>query len=57
MDAPPPADSALTVSAAPTQAQGKRVMGHEVYERWHSIGSQSLSANGEWMHYTLELGR
>ncbi|MEX2527521.1 MAG: prolyl oligopeptidase family serine peptidase [Gemmatimonadota bacterium] len=46
---------ALTGGATPSQAQDKRVMGHEVYEQWHTIGSQALAPNGQWLHYTLEL--
>lgn len=46
---------AVVGGAMPTQAQEKRVMGHEVYERWHTIGSEALSPNGQWLHYTLEL--
>lgn len=39
----------------PAQETGdRRIMGHEVYERWRTLGSTGISADGAWVHYLLE---
>lgn len=44
---------ALAPSA--TEAQERRAIDHDVYEIWRTIGSRSISSDGNWVHYTLEL--
>jgi dipeptidyl aminopeptidase/acylaminoacyl peptidase len=45
----------LPVLPAALQAQERRAIDHEVYEIWRTIGSRALSADGNWVHYTLDL--
>ncbi len=33
----------------------RRAIGHEVYEIWRTIGNRGISADGEWIHYVLNL--
>jgi dipeptidyl aminopeptidase/acylaminoacyl peptidase len=35
--------------------QERRALDHDVYEIWRTIGSRALSADGNWVHYTLQL--
>jgi dipeptidyl aminopeptidase/acylaminoacyl peptidase len=36
-------------------AQDHPPLDHEVYEIWRTIGNRAISADGRWVHYTLEL--
>ncbi len=39
----------------PASGQDRRVIDHDVYEIWRTIGNRAISADGEWVHYTLQL--
>lgn len=43
------------VSNLNSQSDGKKVLTIEDYERWRSIGSVSLSDNGQWISYSYNL--
>jgi dipeptidyl aminopeptidase/acylaminoacyl peptidase len=34
--------------------QGRRIVDHDVYEQWRTIGSRAISPDGRWVLYTLE---
>jgi dipeptidyl aminopeptidase/acylaminoacyl peptidase len=43
------------LSVAPLEAQTpQRVVGHEVYELWRTIGTRAISPDGRWVLYSLE---
>jgi dipeptidyl aminopeptidase/acylaminoacyl peptidase len=44
----------LLAGAKATEAQERRVLGHEAYEMWRTIGTQAISPSGDWVLYTLE---
>ena len=50
----------LLLLAAPAvlsaQSTGKKPLDHDAYDSWNSIGSQLLSANGQWLVYTVVPG-
>jgi dipeptidyl aminopeptidase/acylaminoacyl peptidase len=45
----------LHPAEAEGQARERRVIDHEVYETWRTIGNRGISADGRWVHYTLNL--
>lgn len=54
--ATPAAAAAFHTDRAQSPTGGeRRVIGHEVYELWRTIGNRGISAQGDWIHYVLNL--
>lgn len=45
----------LAAAAAITSAQSKKPLDHTVYDAWQSIGERTLSPDGHWMAYTVDV--
>ncbi|MBI2797091.1 MAG: S9 family peptidase [Gemmatimonadetes bacterium] len=47
--------AALPLFSVPvlSQAQGKRPITQDTYDRWHTIGGTTVSPDGKWVAYTL----
>jgi dienelactone hydrolase len=41
-------------TAPPASASERRVIDHDVYGIWRTIGNRGISADGRWVHYTLQ---
>ena len=56
----PSSDCLLAVEQAESDSQSgsahKKPLDHESYNRWHSIGNQSISNDGRWAMYVLKTG-
>lgn len=40
---------------AQDRTQERKVLDHDAYEIWRTIGNRAISADGRWVHYTLDL--
>ncbi|CAN5712990.1 hypothetical protein BH23GEM11_BH23GEM11_13160 [soil metagenome] len=49
-----PQSAAGQVTAAAVPASERRVIDHDVYGTWRTIGNRGISADGQWVHYTLQ---
>jgi dipeptidyl aminopeptidase/acylaminoacyl peptidase len=43
----------LVIFPSLVMAQGKKPLTHDVYDQWKSLGSTSLSNDGNWLHFTI----
>ncbi|MFZ6665513.1 prolyl oligopeptidase family serine peptidase [Peijinzhouia sedimentorum] len=43
----------LVIFPSLIMAQGKKPLTHDVYDEWKSLGSTSLSNDGNWLHFTI----